>query len=437
MGDIAWLPGQTDRVSTVQSCEVLVIGGGPAGATAGNLLAQAGRSVIVLEKDRFPRFHIGESLLPFNVALLDDLGVRAEVECMGAVPKHGARFLTGDGRHVNTVYFRDGLDPCPPVTYQVLRSRFDEVLLDGCARRGADVRQGHAAVAAERADGAWQVRVAAPDHGYAIACPFVIDASGRDTFMASRNRSKEMSAKHRRVAIYAHFTGVLLDPGIDAGNTVVVALRNGWFWVIPVGGETESVGLVVDGASYRESRLDPEQALLAAMRSCPELRRRTEHAHRVSPVHSTSNYSYASASPVGAGYVAAGDAYAFLDPIFSSGVWLAMLGGRSAARVVDRCLAEPRRANALLAQHAREVERASRRYFRFVDYFYKPEFLDVFMQPTDRLSLRAAINSVLAGNVSPRLGLRLRLALFFLAVRLQRHLPLRRPLERSAVFAAG
>jgi len=421
-----------------ETCDVLVIGGGPAGSTAGNLLAQAGRRTIVVERERFPRFHIGESLLPFNVPLFEELGVREDVERMGAVRKPGARFLTGDGRHVHTIYFRDGLDPCPATTFQVLRSRFDEVLLDGAARKGADVRQEHAVVDAQRTEDAWRVRVR-PEGGdeYEVACRFLVDASGRDTFFATRTRSKTMAEGHRRIAVYAHFRGVVLDPGEDAGNTVIVALRNGWFWVIPVGGETVSVGLVMDGAAYRASGLSPEEALAAAIRSCPELARRMADAERTGEIHTTSNYSYTSATPAGDGWVAAGDAYAFLDPIFSSGVWLAMLGGKSAAHVVDRCLAEPERAPELLARHARDVRRASRRYFRFVDFYYTPEFIDVFMQPSDRFAIRAAVNSALAGNVSPRLGLRARLAVFFLVVRLQRFLRMRPPLERTTVFASA
>jgi flavin-dependent dehydrogenase len=423
-------------VRAPEICDVVVIGGGPAGSTAGNLLARAGRHVVVLEKEAFPRFHIGESLLPFNVPLLDELGVREEVERM-AVAKHGARFVTGDGRHVNTIYFRDGLKPCPPSAYQVLRSRFDEILLDACARRGADVRQGHAAVALQRDHERWRIEIRAADGEHAITCPFLIDASGRDTFMASRNRTKAMSRAHRRIAIYAHFENVLLDPGIDAGNIVLVALRDGWFWVIPIGADRVSIGLVADGDAYRASGLDPAGALAAALRSCPEMRRRTEHARCVSEVHATSNYSYTSAKAAGDGYAVAGDAYAFLDPIFSSGVWLAMYGGRNAAEVIDRCLARPERARALLARHARTLARTSRRYFRFAEYFYRPEFIDVFLQPTDRLALAPAVTSVLAGSLSARPGLRLRLALFFLAIRLQRHLPLRPALARDAVFATG
>jgi flavin-dependent dehydrogenase len=422
------------------TCDVLVIGGGPAGSTAGNLLASEGRRVIVLEKERFPRFHIGESLLPSAIGLLDRLGVRDEIARAGSVEKWGARFVTGDGSHANTVYFDRTFEPTSPMTYQVVRSEFDRILLDQAARRGADVRQRHVAVGAERIAGEWRVRVRRLDAGdedgaeYRIRCPYLIDASGRDTFVAQRQRTKRMAPGHRRVALYAHYENVIRDPGIDAGNTVVVAVEGGWFWIIPLAHGVTSVGLVIDGEIYRRSGLDAEAALEHAMRACPEVARRTASARRVSEIHASSNYSYFTDAPTGDGYVVAGDAYAFLDPIFSTGVWLAMHGADRAARVVSECLDRPDRARLLLERHGRRLRRANSRFWRFVELYYRPEFLDVFMQPGERTSIRDAVASVLAGTPSESFGLRFRLGIFFLAVNLNRFLQMRPPLARCSVL---
>jgi len=433
-----------------ESAEVVIIGGGPAGSTAGNLLACQGRRVIVLEKDSFPRFHIGESLLPYSTNLLERLGVRKAVEDLGSVEKYGVRFYTGDGSFQTTIYFNDTLERSPSVTYQVVRAEFDRVLLEECGRRGADVRQQHAAVSAERAAGEWRIRVRrtrpaleangvpeGTDGGedeYEITCPYLLDASGRDTFLAQRSRSKRMAEGHRRIAIYAHYENVVLDPGIDAGNTLVVAVEGGWFWVIPLARGVTSLGLVIDGEIYRRSGLEPEAALERAMAASPEMRRRTTEAQRVTIVRATSNYSYFTDAPTGDGYVVVGDAYAFLDPVFSTGVWLAMLGGERASDVIGRCLDEPPRAAEVLAKHARFVKRSNSRFWRFVDYFYRPEFLDILMRPTDTLALRAAVTSVLAGTPSESLALRARLALFFLVVQIQRWVPLQPPIARCRVL---
>jgi len=427
----------SDR-ARVDEPEVLVIGGGPAGSTAAHLLVAAGRRVVLLEKERFPRFHIGESLLPFNMTLLARLGIVEELERAGSVRKHGARFFTGDGRHNHTVYFRDGLEPGPHAAFHVLREQFDDILLRAAAARGVDVRQEEEVVSARRDAGHWEVAVrrAGAAEPYTVRARFLVDASGRDTFLAQRLGTKRMAQDHRRVAIYAHYRGVERDPGIDAGNIIVVAMSNGWFWLIPLPNGVDSVGLVVDGEAYRASKLGPEQALLQAIERSPEVRRRLVAAERIAPIRTTSDYSYRTTSASGEGYVTAGDAFGFIDPVFSSGVWLAMQSGEGAAEVVDRCLADPASAAKRLRRYDRGVRRSLGRYWRVVEYFYRPEFIDVFMQPTDRFQLRGAVNSVLAGTTSRRFGLELRLELVYLAVRLQRYMRMRDRLPRASAFAA-
>jgi flavin-dependent dehydrogenase len=332
-------------------CDVLVIGGGPAGSTISALLAQRGRDVVLLEKSRHPRFHIGESLLPFNMPLFERLGVAAEIESIG-MPKYGAEFVCPGHEKSVMFEFVNALDNAFPSTYQVRRSEFDAILFRNAARKGAraieDCRvtgvtfhSGGAEVTAREAGGserAWQTR-------------FVVDASGRDTFIANRLGLKARSRKNNSAAIYGHFAGATRLPGKAEGNITIFWFDHGWFWFIPLSDGATSIGAVC-WPHYMKSRTSPpRQFLLDTIALCPALAERLRHAELVSPVTATGNYSYSAGRATGANYILLGDAYAFIDPIFSTGVYLAMHGAFVGADTVETCLDEPRRARRALAAY--------------------------------------------------------------------------------------
>jgi flavin-dependent dehydrogenase len=394
-------------------CDVLVIGGGPAGSTISALLAQRGRDVVLLEKSRHPRFHIGESLLPFNMPLFEKLGVAKEIELIG-MPKYGAEFVSPWHDQPVMFEFANALDNSFPSTYQVRRSEFDSILfrnaarngaraIEGCRATGVTFRPGGADVTARDEGGrerAWQTR-------------FVVDASGRDTFLASRLGIKERSRKHNSAAIYGHFAGATRLPGKAEGNITIFWFDHGWFWFIPLADGATSIGAVC-WPKYMKSRTSgPRQFLLDTIALCPALVERVRHAELISPVTATGNYSYSAGQAAGASYIMLGDAFAFIDPIFSTGVFLAMHGAFVGADTVATCLDHPRRSRRALNAYDASVHRGLRIFSWFIYRVMTPGLRDIFMNPNNRFQLRDALLSVLAGNIF----LRTRLAMKILALK--------------------
>ncbi len=383
-------------------CDVLVIGGGPAGCTVAPLLAEKGHKVVLLEKARHPRFHIGESLLPANLPLFEKLGVADEVRSIG-MEKWAAEFVSPWHDHAQVFHFAEAWDKSMPYAYQVRRSEFDEILIRNAARKGVEVHEGcrcksvdflpddvGAVIEAEHDDGRtsqWRAR-------------FVVDASGRDTFLANRFRIKHRNPKHNSSAVYGHFANARRHAGRDAGNITIFWFDYGWFWFIPLHDGATSVGMVT-WPHFMKTRggRSLERFLLDGIAMCPALAERLKDARLVNEVEATGNFSYVSERNHGPNWVLLGDAYAFIDPVFSSGVLLAMNSGFLAADAIDTCLKRPQAAAAALAEFDRLMKHGPKEFSWFIYRVTNPTMRDLFMHPKNVFRVKEALLSMLAGDI--------------------------------------
>ena len=397
----------------MQQCDVVVIGGGPAGSTAAALLARRAYKVIALEKAHHPRFHIGESLLPMNLPIFERLGVLDKVRALG-VFKSGADFEADNDRGYNTYAFARAIGNSPPHAYQVWRQDFDKMLFDHARECGADAREGHEVVKLEQ-HGPRDTRLdvnADDGRSYRIQTRYVVDASGRDALLSTKKKLRRKNAEHQSAAIFAHFRGAQLRAGEDAGNISIYRFDYGWMWMIPLPDGVMSVGAVCRPDYLKQRKGRTVEFLLETLKLNGALWHRMQNAELIgNEVRVTGNYSYDSLRMGGPGWVLVGDAFAFLDPVFSSGVYLAMSGAEQAVNVVDSALREPAAESALLRKLEKRQRAGMARFSFFIYRFNGPVMQQMFREPRNTWQLEQGVISMLAGDLfdTPKVLTRLKL----------------------------
>ena len=401
--------------------DVAIIGGGPAGSTAATLLARAGRRIIVLERENFPRFHIGESLLPFSMKAFTRMDLLEKFNQAGFLKKYGGEFFSACCDKGVKFYFKDAYRSQTDHSYQVTRGDFDKLLLDHARENGAEV---HEQTAVEGVDFANEhVDLSVANRGN-VKARYLIDASGRNSVLGNKFKIKKTYDHLKKLSIFGHYNGVTRAEGIDGTLTGLIRGIDRWFWIIPLTPERTSIGVVLDSDTFKRSKQTPEDFLEEAIREQPILAKRMQNARRVSEVYVASDFSYRSTKLYGDRWVMAGDAAGFIDPIFSSGVFLAVFSGELAADALHEVLAQPRMAKKLFPRYEKKVNRAMDVYLRFVDAWYTREFIEIFSAPREFLNLPPAVNAVLGGNIGNSFGVRWRMSVFYFLVWLQRHYPI-------------
>lgn len=396
-----------------------VAGSGPAGATTAALLARSGARVLLLEKERMPRFHIGESLLPCNRPLLDELGLAPALRARGYVVKRGATFTTEDGGRRARIAFGTAPDVPVPATWHVLRADFDRMLCERAAALGAAIRMPAQVQRAEFHPDRVELEIAGDGGPARVKVGMLVDATGRHGLLARAMSLRVADTQLRKVSIFSQFRGALPVAGEAAGDIrVVVRADGGWFWIIPLPEGRISVGVVFDHAEdLRRPGETPDETLLRNVRAAPAVRECVQDFAPLEPARWEGGFSYTTKSYAGDRWLLVGDAGSFLDPVFSTGVLLAMAGAGEAAQAILRAL---RRGPGMGAREFRTYAALQRRRYRFfrpfVLGFYRPAFRDLLFRPGDWPAGAAALVSALAGNDRPGWRVRSRQRLFLLLV---------------------
>jgi flavin-dependent dehydrogenase len=401
--------------TTSNETDVLIIGGGPAGSTFATLMKNRGWDVTLFEKGHHPKFHIGESLLPMNLPILERLGVLDKVAEIG-VPKMGADFTIGNsGEDEQTFYFKDALGTSPPQAFEVRRSEFDRLLFEQCQQAGVRTFEGTTVKNARLLDnGSHEVDVVNAD-GEIVTwkARYLVDASGRDTFLSSRNGWKRRNPKHTSAAVFGHFRSVKRRSGTNQGNISLYWFEYGWIWMIPLRDDVMSIGAVCRPEYLKTRAGSLDDFLLDTLNGIREIRERMTGAEAIVPAQATGNYSYLSDRMAGPGFLMIGDSFAFIDPVFSSGVYLAM---NSAVLGVDV-------AEAWLSGSARAYKSACRRFDRkirhglsafswFIYRFTSPAMSNLMSNPRNVFQVVRAVISMLAGDVFANSHVQRRLIVF-------------------------
>jgi flavin-dependent dehydrogenase len=401
-----------------------VAGGGPAGTSAAISLKQLGHSVVLFEREKFPRFHIGESLLSTANDHFAALGLAEKMEAANFPVKWGARLFTHDGLSGRGVDFASVTEVKRPQTYQVPRAEFDRMLMERAREAGVDVREQHRVTACEFTSDAAVLEV----EGYTVRARALVDATGRQGLLAKKFDLRTDEPRLANIAIFSHYSGVPLLEG-DRPNDIRIVARSdsGWFWLIPISAELMSVGVVLPKNLFMQMQEGSnEERLDRAIGDTPVVARLMKNAKREWPVRVEKDFSYSASKYAGDRWILAGDAGSFLDPVFSTGVSIAMESGIEAAGELDRALRRNDFSARSFAAFSKRQKRRYETFRRFVIGFYSPHFRDLFFDPNPPRSMFQAVVTVLSGRWNARLRTRIMNRLFFIFVAMQKRFALAR-----------
>jgi flavin-dependent dehydrogenase len=350
--------------------------------------------------------------------MLDDLGIAEQIERIG-LPKWGVDFVSPVHGRTVTFQFGDAWDKSLPSSFQVRRSEFDHILIRNAAAKGARVIEG-CRVTKLDLDHDDHVEVTAQLEGtdsdagreQRWRARFLVDASGRDTLVANRLGLKDRNRRHASAAVYGHFVGAVRQQGRAEGNISIFWFDHGWFWFIPLADGTTSVGAVCPPDYLKTRKTDVTTFFRETIAQAPALAERLAPAKLIGPATATGNYSYRARSMFGRNYLMVGDSYAFIDPVFSTGVYLAMIGAFRAADTVGTVLREPAKAEQALGRFDSDVRRGLDRFSWFIYRMNQPALRNLFMNPRNFLRLQEAVLSLLSGDVFRPSQVHVRLAIF-------------------------
>ena len=390
-------------ISFKNKYDIIVVGGGPAGSTTGALLAEKGHDVLILEKEKFPRYHVGESLMPFCYFPLERLGLVDRLMESANPRKYCVQFVRQDGFLSQPFYFFQHFDHPSSTTWQVWRSEFDKMILDKAHENGASVleeTQAKSLIKSEnRVEG---VVVESKDFGeLELRAPLVIDASGRDCFAAHKEKWMVRDPELKKIALWTYYKGAKRDPGLDEGATTVAYLPGkGWFWYIPLSGDMVSVGIVAEHQYlFNGTTKDHAEIFQREVQNNEWIKEHLAEGEQTGEYRVTGDYSYRNRYCAIDGLALAGDALGFLDPVFSSGVFLALKSGVMLADEVDSALRKNQPLNASCFENYGKRMQSSIETMRKIVYaFYDEDFsFGDLVKRGDHL--RAALTDCLIGNV--------------------------------------
>ena len=411
-----------------------VAGGGPAGSSAAISLGRHGHSVVLFERDTFPRFHIGESLLSTANDAFATLGVAERIEAACFPEKWGARLFTHDGQSGRYVDFTDVREVNRPQTYQVCRQEFDRILLDRAREVGVQVREACNVTASKFTSDAAILEVTSRVDGATgrVHVRAVVDATGRGGLLARKFNLRTEEPRLANIAIFSHYMNVPRLEGPRPDDIRLIARSDaGWFWLIPISKELTSVGVVLPKALYRRlANGSPEETLNRTISDTPIVAELMRQARRAWPVRVEKDFSYSASAYAGDRWILAGDAGSFLDPVFSTGVSIAMESGIEAAAELHRALLKNDFSASSFAAFSRRQRKRFETFRRFVTGFYTPQFRDLFFSPEPPSLVFRSVVTMLAGRWNASLWTRFLNLLFFGMVSIQKRFKIARSIFR-------